>query len=1203
MKFLFLILIFLLSIAFASTDAEAQQKITGPWLWMIAPTKANQGGQASTDIDSLAEASGGTITEDGVAANGANEGDRVGELVWTLGKISQTGGNNVNDTVTEIGLGEGDINDHSSYALITLESDKAQAGVEMKVGSDDSIKVWLNGEVVHSNAVNRGAGDFQDRFEVNLNRGDNLLLVKVSERGGGWSMFVGISANVNAVYKPSRRNTSNVVPSGTLVSITSSSVVSPKVGEQFSVSIEVARGKDVAGYEMTLQFDPTAFSYITGANADYLAQPFTVPPVVSANQVSLAATSLGVLNQGDGTLATVIFEVLAVKDSILSLPVAKLVDRWGKVLPVGVESRKVIASRPPVEDAIEQDSANIPDRVRIETVTNSYISSNNVVEPKGGDFSGAIPLMFTVWSKADTKMRNQTLRLTVDSDIDASLSAETIRTDDTTNSTARATLTLEEASTGTKQVTVTAKVADISETLTLTIKQQVASLSIEDFERRVTADDVVEIAALVKSKNGTAMPNVTVQFTESSNLLSFTSTNVQTGADGKARGSLRTSEEGTAQFIVEVPGLLSQNFSLTIVPKTAPVDVPTNVSIVPVANAYISSSNIVEPKGGDFSGAIPLTFTVWSKADTKMRNQTIHLTVDSNINVSLSAQTIRTANTTNPTARATLTLEEASTDTKQVTVTAKVADISETLTLTIKQQVASLSIEDFERRVTAGDVVEIAALIQSKNGTVMPNVTVRFTESSSIVSFAATNVRTGADGKVRNPLKTGKEGVVRFTVAVVGLPSQTMVLTIIPKIVDLPARVSIAPTVNTYISSSNIVEPKGGDFSGAIPLTFTVWSKADTKMRNQTIHLTVDSDIDVSLSTETIQTEDTANATAKATLTLREASTGTKQVTVTAKVADISETLTLTVKQHPASLSVEDFVGHVISGDGIQLTALVRSKNGTAMPDATVRFTESSDLLAFTVTDVRTSADGKARSTLTTGGEGSTQFAVEVPGVPKQPFDVKITVLTNHEQRHHEFASRQGTKTWYGWQLDHYTIKKKFFFLGQIVEPPDVVSSVVVKGQGRLELIEDKTRYAENWVEVTIRAKEHREKSTNLSVKVSAKFERRGVMLGAPLASVSALPETNALFPNYPNPFNPETWIPYQLAESAQVTLTIYSANGELVRTLMLGYQAAGFYRNKNRAVYWDGRNHLGEHVASGVYFYTLTAGAFAETGKMLIIK
>ena len=182
--------------------ADAQDKITGPWLWMIAPTESGQGGAAATDVDSLAEASGGDVTEAGVAANGANEGDVVGDLQWTLGEISETGGNNVNDTVTEIGLGEGDINDHSSYALITLESDSDQAGVDMRVGSDDSVKVWLNGEEVHNNAVNRGAGDFQDTFQVDLVAGDNTLLVKVSERGGGWSMFVGVDADVNAVYKP-----------------------------------------------------------------------------------------------------------------------------------------------------------------------------------------------------------------------------------------------------------------------------------------------------------------------------------------------------------------------------------------------------------------------------------------------------------------------------------------------------------------------------------------------------------------------------------------------------------------------------------------------------------------------------------------------------------------------------------------------------------------------------------------------------------------------------------------------------------------------------------------------------------------------------------------------------------------------------------------------------------------------------------------
>ena len=89
----------------------------------------------------------------------------------------------------------------------------------------------------------------------------------------------------------------------------------------------------------------------------------------------------------------------------------------------------------------------------------------------------------------------------------------------------------------------------------------------------------------------------------------------------------------------------------------------------------------------------------------------------------------------------------------------------------------------------------------------------------------------------------------------------------------------------------------------------------------------------------------------------------------------------------------------------------------------------------------------------------------------------------------------------------------------------------------------------------------------------------------------SLIPKETVLLANYPNPFNPETWIPYQLAEPAEVTLMIYDMNGKLVRRLAIGHQAAGMYRSRSRAMYWDGRNQLGESVASGLYFYTLTAG------------
>ena len=99
------------------------------------------------------------------------------------------------------------------------------------------------------------------------------------------------------------------------------------------------------------------------------------------------------------------------------------------------------------------------------------------------------------------------------------------------------------------------------------------------------------------------------------------------------------------------------------------------------------------------------------------------------------------------------------------------------------------------------------------------------------------------------------------------------------------------------------------------------------------------------------------------------------------------------------------------------------------------------------------------------------------------------------------------------------------------------------------------------------------------------------------------IPENTDLLHNYPNPFNPETWIPYQLAEPAEVTLCIYAVNGALVRTLALGYQPAGIYQTRTRAAYWNGKNDLGEAVASGVYFYTLTAGNFNATKKMLIRK
>ena len=123
-----------------------------------------------------------------------------------------------------------------------------------------------------------------------------------------------------------------------------------------------------------------------------------------------------------------------------------------------------------------------------------------------------------------------------------------------------------------------------------------------------------------------------------------------------------------------------------------------------------------------------------------------------------------------------------------------------------------------------------------------------------------------------------------------------------------------------------------------------------------------------------------------------------------------------------------------------------------------------------------------------------------------------------------------------------------------------------------------------------------------LRYTVTAEDVRRS-RIELPALFLQEIPRETELLRNYPNPFNPETWIPYRLAEDAFVTLTIYDGSGQVVRTLDIGHQAASIYESRSKAAYWDGRNNLGESVASGLYFYTLTAGDYSATRKMLILK
>lgn len=173
-------------------DVRPAPKITGPWLWVIVPTGDVSGAAAAASgTDFLNQASGGTVTEQMIATHGAERYDPVGNKRWTAGRLPRSGGNNINELVNDIGLGLDNVDEHVAYGSILLNSPREQE-TTMFVGSSDAVKVWLNGALVHSNAIDRDASDYQDTFSITLLAGDNVLLVAVYEKAGWWSGFFGL---------------------------------------------------------------------------------------------------------------------------------------------------------------------------------------------------------------------------------------------------------------------------------------------------------------------------------------------------------------------------------------------------------------------------------------------------------------------------------------------------------------------------------------------------------------------------------------------------------------------------------------------------------------------------------------------------------------------------------------------------------------------------------------------------------------------------------------------------------------------------------------------------------------------------------------------------------------------------------------------------------------------------------------------------
>ena len=287
----------------------------------------------------------------------------------------------------------------------------------------------------------------------------------------------------------------------------------------------------------------------------------------------------------------------------------------------------------------------------------------------------------------------------------------------------------------------------------------------------------------------------------------------------------------------------------------------------------------------------------------------------------------------------------------------------------------------------------------------------------------------------------------------------------------------------------------------------------------------------------------------------------------------------------------------------------VWDQNGKVLADIDVEFRVTAGGGSLSLTRVRTNNTGKASVTLTLGsGKEKNRVIASVVGVGvslTQPFtaeafnaDVnKDGVVSIIDLSIFLSLIEQPNRPITGIDMDinddEIVDHEDLVLLVSALESTAAAPSVHVLAQGGISAADLRTLLTQA-------------KALPEAIQADPVYQRGIVGLErllAILTQVPAVPKQTALLVNYPNPFNPETWIPYQLSEASDVTLDIYAMNGSRVRTLALGHRAAGLYQRKSRAAYWDGRNEFGEPVASGLYFYTLTAGDFTATRKMLIRK
>ena len=307
---------------------------------------------------------------------------------------------------------------------------------------------------------------------------------------------------------------------------------------------------------------------------------------------------------------------------------------------------------------------------------------------------------------------------------------------------------------------------------------------------------------------------------------------------------------------------------------------------------------------------------------------------------------------------------------------------------------------------------------------------------------------------------------------------------------------------------------------------------------------------------------------------------------------------------YPALLKISGDNQKGVSGAALSYPFVVevQDANGSALAGLSVRFAITAGGGTLSATRIMTDENGRAESTLTLGPNlGANIASVSAAGI-----EGPVTF--------HAISDTESPPITADVNSDGVVNILDLILVASGLENEGPNLAADVNGDGVVSILDlvlvagmfgdaAAAPSAQPQVPETLTAVEVQQWLTDARVlEVRDPITKRGfVMLGQLLAALT--PTETELLSNYPNPFNPETWIPYRLAEAAFVTLTIYDLSGQVVRTLEVGHRIAAVYENRSKAIYWDGRNDFSEQVASGVYFYHLSADDFSATRKMVILK